>query len=132
MTDSGSFGRTDDTFKVAGKRVGPGEIEDALTTHPTVSEAAVIGVPDEIKGTDLVCFVGLKDGGVAPSTRRGGHGAAAPSEPELIAHVARRLGKPLTAKCLCRRSAAQDPQREGRAGDDGVSLLGQPWAICRH
>jgi acetyl-CoA synthetase len=80
------FGRTDDTMKVAGKRVGPGEVEAALTSHVAVSEAAAIGVPDEIKGMALVCFVVLKNGVVSPT------------EPELIAHVARELGKPLAPK----------------------------------
>jgi acetyl-CoA synthetase len=81
------FGRTDDTMKVAGKRVGPGEVESALIAHPAVSEAAVIGVPDDIKGTALVCFVVLK-----PSV------ATQPTEKELIAQVALELGKPLAPK----------------------------------
>ncbi|MEI6463881.1 MAG: AMP-binding protein [Verrucomicrobiota bacterium] len=80
------YGRTDDTMKVAGKRVGPGEVEDALTSHPAVGEAAVIGVPDDVKGTALVCFVVLK------ST------AAVPLERELIGHVAQQLGKPLAPR----------------------------------
>jgi len=53
-------GRSDDTIKVAGRRTGPAEIEAALIEHPAVSEAASIGVPDEIKGEDIVCFVVLK------------------------------------------------------------------------
>ena len=44
-------GRSDDTIKVAGRRVGPAEIESALVTHPDIAEAAVIGVPDESKGS---------------------------------------------------------------------------------
>ncbi len=84
------FGRTDDTMKVAGKRVGPGEVEGALTTHPAVSEAAVIGVPDDLKGTALVCFVVLKPD-------RGG-GVPAPTEKDLVAQVAKQLGKPLAPK----------------------------------
>jgi acetyl-CoA synthetase len=56
------FGRADDTLKIAGRRVGPGEIEAALIEHPSVSEAAAIGVPDDIKGTDVVCFVVLHGG----------------------------------------------------------------------
>ncbi len=51
------FGRSDDTIKVAGKRVGPGEVEAALIEHAKVAEAAVIGVPHEIKGETLVCFI---------------------------------------------------------------------------
>ena len=53
-------GRADDTIKVAGKRTGPAEIEAALIDHPTVSEAAAIGVPHDIKGEEIVCFVVLK------------------------------------------------------------------------
>ena len=53
------FGRADDTMKIAGRRVGPGEIEAALIDHPAVSEAAAVGVPDELKGTEVVCFVVL-------------------------------------------------------------------------
>ncbi|MCB9895595.1 MAG: AMP-binding protein [Planctomycetes bacterium] len=53
------FGRADDTMKIAGRRVGPGEIESALIDHDAVSEAAAIGVPDELKGTEVVCFVVL-------------------------------------------------------------------------
>jgi acetyl-CoA synthetase len=55
-------GRADDTIKVAGKRVGPAEIEAVLTAHPAVSEAAAIGVPHEVKGEAVVCFVVLKPG----------------------------------------------------------------------
>ena len=55
-------GRSDDTIKIAGRRTGPAEIEAALIEHPAVSEAATIGVPDELKGEDLVCFVVLKPG----------------------------------------------------------------------
>ena len=70
MIDEDGFwslhGRSDDTIKVAGRRTGPAEIEAALIEHPAVSEAATIGVPDEIKGEDLVCFVVLQ-AGVTPS-----------------------------------------------------------------
>ncbi len=49
------LGRSDDTIKVSGKRTGPTEIENLLTATGTVSEVAVIGVPDESKGSALVC-----------------------------------------------------------------------------
>lgn len=54
------LGRSDDTLKVAGKRVGPAEVESILVSHPAVIEAAVIGVPDEVKGTAMVAFVVLR------------------------------------------------------------------------
>jgi acetyl-CoA synthetase len=47
-------GRADDTLKIAGKRIGPGEVESAAATHEAVRESAAVGVPDEIKGTRLV------------------------------------------------------------------------------
>ena len=54
------LGRSDDTIKVAGKRVGPAEVESAAVSHPAVSEAAAIGVPDELKGEVVVCFTVLR------------------------------------------------------------------------
>ena len=56
------LGRADDVIKVAGKRIGPSEIEGALMKHGAVAEAAAIGVPHEIKGEGIVCFVVLKPG----------------------------------------------------------------------
>jgi acetyl-CoA synthetase len=53
-------GRSDDTLKIAGKRVGPAEVESAAVAHPAVSEAAAIGVPHEIKGEAIVVFVVLR------------------------------------------------------------------------
>jgi acetyl-CoA synthetase len=53
-------GRADDTLKVAGRRIGPAEVEGALIATGTVSEAAAIGVPHEIKGETIVCFAVLK------------------------------------------------------------------------
>jgi acetyl-CoA synthetase len=53
-------GRSDDTIKVAGRRVGPAEIESALVTLSEVAEAAVIGVPDPDKGSRIVAFITLK------------------------------------------------------------------------
>ncbi|MCP9493277.1 MAG: AMP-binding protein [Pyrinomonadaceae bacterium MAG19_C2-C3] len=54
-------GRSDDTLKIAGKRVGPAEVESILIQHESVIEAAVIGVPDEKKGTRMIAFCVLKD-----------------------------------------------------------------------
>ncbi len=55
------YGRSDDTINVAGKRVGPAEVEAALIAHPAVVEAAVIGAPHPIKGEGLCCFVVLAE-----------------------------------------------------------------------
>lgn len=50
-------GRSDDTLKVAGRRVGPVEIEDALLQLDGIVEAVVVGIPDELKGQSVVAFV---------------------------------------------------------------------------
>lgn len=79
------LGRSDDTLKVAGKRVGPAEVESAAVSHPAVVEAAVIGVPDPIKGEDIVLVAVL-----------GPEYQAAPDLATAIsAQVALQLGKPL-------------------------------------
>ncbi|MBX3312985.1 MAG: AMP-binding protein [Actinobacteria bacterium] len=65
LVDDGQWylrGRSDDTIKVAGKRLGPAEVESALVTHPAVAEAAAIGVPHEVKGEALWCYVVLAPG----------------------------------------------------------------------
>ena len=83
-------GRSDDTIKVAGKRLGPAEVESVLVEHPAVLESAAIGVPDETKGQALVCFCVL----------RPGHAASPGLAEELKALVATRLGKPLRPKAI--------------------------------
>jgi len=55
-------GRADDTLKVAGKRVGPGEVESSATSHPAVREAAAVGLPDPLKGTALVLVAVARPG----------------------------------------------------------------------
>lgn len=55
-------GRADESMNVAGRKVGPAEVENALMEYPGVSEAAVIGIPDELKGEAIVAFVVLKTG----------------------------------------------------------------------
>jgi len=55
-------GRSDDTLKVAGKRVGPAEVESAAVAHPSVLEAAAVGIPHEVKGEVIVVFVRLRPG----------------------------------------------------------------------
>jgi acetyl-CoA synthetase len=53
------LGRSDDTIKTAGKRVGPAEVESAAVAHPAVQAAAAIGVPDEVKGEKVIVFAVL-------------------------------------------------------------------------
>lgn len=55
-------GRSDDTLKIAGKRVGPAEIESVLVAHAAVAEAAAVGIPDDVKGERLMCVCVLTAG----------------------------------------------------------------------
>ena len=79
------LGRSDDTIKVAGKRLGPAEVETILVGHAAVAEAACIGVPDPLKGQDVVCFCVLRRG-QQPTEQL---------KDELRARVIAALGKPL-------------------------------------
>ncbi len=79
------LGRSDDTIKVAGRRMGPAEVESVLAGHPVVSEAAAIGIPHPVTGEALVCFCVLKPGEEGSETLG----------EELREYVAHHLGKPL-------------------------------------
>ena len=75
-------GRADDVIKAAGHLISPFEVESALMTHPAVSQAGVIGVPDPVAGTAVKAFVELKAGQVASEALR----------KEILAHARRQLG----------------------------------------
>ncbi len=78
-------GRSDDTLKVAGKRVGPAEVESAAVAHPSVVEAAAVGLPHEVKGESIAVFAVLRRGETdGPDLRA-----------SIAAEVARELGKAL-------------------------------------
>lgn len=65
LIDDGQWylrGRSDDTIKIAGKRLGPAEVESALVGHPAVTEAAAVGLPHDVKGEALWCYVVLAPG----------------------------------------------------------------------
>src|SRR5438034_117596 len=83
-------GRSDDTLKVAGKRVGPAEVESAATAHAAVLEAAAIGVPHEVKGEAIVVFAVL----------RPGHEATEALAHEIGDAIAEKLGRPLRPQAV--------------------------------
>ena len=74
------LGRTDDVINVAGHRLGTREIEESITSHPNVSEVAVVGVEDKLKGQVAVAFAILRDA------------SAATSEQDVMAVVDHQLG----------------------------------------
>jgi acetyl-CoA synthetase len=86
------YGRSDEAINVAGKRVGPAEVEGVLVAHDAVAEAAAVGVPDATKGEAIWCFW----------TPAGGQ---ADVSDELATRVGRQLGKPFTPSRVMRVDA---------------------------
>ncbi len=76
------MGRVDDVINVSGHRLGTMEVESALVSHEAVAEAAVVGRPDEVKGTAISAFITLESG----------HQPSAELKEELRRHVQREIG----------------------------------------
>ena len=76
------MGRIDDVIKVSGHRIGTAEVESALVSHSSVAEAAVVGIPHEIKGQGIYAFVTLKSGVDKSDALK----------KELVAHVRKEIG----------------------------------------
>ncbi|HEX9011503.1 MAG TPA: acetate--CoA ligase [Holophagaceae bacterium] len=124
-------GRVDDVINVAAHRIGTMEVEAALIGHPAVSEAAVVGVPDPVKGELPLAFVILRSGLQADPGLEG----------ELVQRVADELGAfakphrviltptlPRTRSGKIMRRLLRDLVREGRVNGD-LSALENPEAI---
>ncbi|WP_228350478.1 AMP-binding protein [Rhodocaloribacter litoris] len=84
------LGRSDDTIKVAGKRLGPAEVEAIVNAHEAVAESAAIGVPDPVKGEAVAVFVVLKPGFAPDEALR----------QALSDRIAEALGKPLRPRAV--------------------------------
>ncbi len=81
-------GRIDDVIKVSGHLLGTMEVESALVSHPAVAEAAVVGVPHEIKGNSICAFVTLRPHWLISHKREPDQSL----KNELVAHVAHEVG----------------------------------------
>lgn len=128
-------GRVDDVINVSGHRLGTAEIESALVSHPSVAEAAVVGIPHDIKGQSIYAYVLLK------------HQVAANPEleKELIQHVAQKISaiaKPDTIRFvddlpktrsgkimrrILRKIAGKEIQHLDELGD--ISTLANPQIV---
>jgi propionyl-CoA synthetase len=81
------LGRTDDVINVAGHRLGTREIEESISSHANVSEVAVVGIEDKLKGQAAVAFVILKNADAAA-----GEDGRRAQEQEIMAVVDKQLG----------------------------------------
>ncbi len=96
-------GRVDDVINVSGHRMGTAEVESALVAHPSVSEAAVVGYPHDIKGQGIYAYVTLMAG-------------EKPSEDlrkDLVAHVRKEIG-PIASPDLIQFAPGLPKTRSGK------------------
>jgi acetyl-CoA synthetase len=123
------LGRSDDTLNVAGKRIGPAEVESALTAHAAVSEAAAIGVPHAVKGEVIVGFAVLRPGyeptpALRDEIRQVAAGylgkALAPEEIRFVRDLPKTRNAKIMRRVIRARALGQDP------GD--ISSLENPQA----
>lgn len=125
------MGRVDDVVNISGHRLGTMEVESALVSHPSVAEAAVVGIPDEVTGEALVAFVSLEnsvDGGDALKDQLNQHvvkeiGAIArPSQIRFTDALPKtRSGKIM--RRLLRSIAAGDEQKQDLSTLEDQSIL---------
>ena len=112
------IGRVDDVIKVSGYRLGTAEIESALVSHPSVAEAAAIGLPHELKGNAIHAYVILKAGAAKNDTlieelrQHVGHEVGPIAKPEQI-EIVDSLPKTRSGKIMRRvlkaKALGQDP-----------------------
>jgi acetyl-CoA synthetase len=126
------MGRIDDVINVSGHRIGTAEVESALVSHPKVAEAAVVGMPHEIKGQGIYAYVTLNAG--EPKTDA--------LKKELVAHVRKEIG-PIAAPDVIQFADSLPKTRSGKimrrvlvkiaAGDTGslgdTSTLADPSVV---
>ncbi|MGW5375745.1 AMP-binding protein [Nocardia sp. NPDC003999] len=100
-------GRSDDTLKLSGRRVGPAEIEAALLRDNRIAEVAVIGVPDEQRGQRAVAFAVLRAAGEAPADLQETATANAGRSFSPAVHVVTTLPKTKNGKIMRRAIRAR-------------------------
>ena len=121
-------GRVDDVINVSGHRMGTAEVESALVAHESVSEAAVVGFPHDIKGQGIYAYVTLMAG-------------ATPSEAmrkELVTHVRKEIG-PIASPDIIQFAPGLPKTRSGKImrrilrkiAENEFGSLGtpRPWPI---
>lgn len=96
-------GRVDDVINVSGHRMGTAEVESALVAHPSVSEAAVVGYPHDIKGQGIYAYVTLMAGEQPSDTLR----------KELVAYVRNEIG-PIASPDLIQFAPGLPKTRSGK------------------
>ncbi len=109
------LGRADDVLSVAGHRIGTADVESALVSNPAVAEAAVIGIPDELKGEAIVAFVVLRSGQTTDERTLIQHvrdelgPIAAPASVNIVDALPKTRSGKIMRRLLKARTLGQDP-----------------------
>ncbi|HLK66263.1 MAG TPA: AMP-binding protein [Bryobacteraceae bacterium] len=120
-------GRADESMNVAGRKVGPAEVEEAMMQHPGVAEAAVIGVPDELKGEAIVGYVVAKGNtavdasGVSATVVEVLGPTFRPREVRVVAELPKTQSGKIVRRLLRQRYLGEE------LGD--LSTVANPWAL---
>ena len=120
-------GRADESMNVAGRKVGPAEVEEAILQHPGVAEAAVIGVPDELKGEAIVGYAVPKPGALLDAAAISATVVEVmgptfrPREILIVAELPKTLSGKIVRR-LMRQKYMGEP-----LGD--LSTVANPWAL---
>ncbi|VEB39125.1 acetyl-CoA synthetase [Legionella sainthelensi] len=130
-------GRVDDVINVSGHRLGTAEIESALVSHPAVAEAAVVGIPHQLKGQGIYAFVILRDGFIASDVLKAelikqvNHEISPIAKPDVI-HFTPDLPKTRSGKIMrriLRKIAGKEIQSLEELGD--ISTLANPQIVAQ-
>ncbi|WP_412027420.1 acetate--CoA ligase [Deinococcus yunweiensis] len=114
------LGRADDVLSVAGHRIGSADVEDALVSHPAVAEAAVIGIPDDLKGESIIAHVILRRGfedqvgqglraSISEHVRRELGPIATPGEIRVVTALPKTRSGKIMRRVLRAQALGQDP-----------------------
>lgn len=120
-------GRADESMNVAGRKVGPAEVEQAMMQHPGVAEAAVIGVPDEIKGEAIVGYAVAKAGaaldpaGICATVVDVLGPTFRPREVRLVAELPKTQSGKIVRRVMRQKYLGEE------IGD--LSTVANPWAV---
>ncbi|MBD0337879.1 MAG: AMP-binding protein [Thermoleophilia bacterium] len=108
-------GRSDDTLNIAGKRIGPAELESAAVAHPAVAEAAAVGVPHDVKGETAWLFCVLAPGadpdaeGVAAAVTTALGKAFKPDRVEFVASLPKTRSAKIMRRAVRAKALGEDP-----------------------
>jgi acetyl-CoA synthetase len=108
-------GRSDDTLNIAGKRIGPAELESAAVGHPAIAEAAAIGMPHEVKGEVAWLYCVLTPGAeasgedVANAVSRELGKAFAPDRVIFVSGLPKTRSAKIVRRAVRARALGQDP-----------------------